>query len=132
MAGVMKVIPANRLNMMLLRVWNEFCVSLSEGIMKLYMARQNRGNTAKRMNIRFNMKLEQNCRLMSDAKMLQVDAFPYAVNGMLIGEFILGKGTLNFLYSFPSILNLSTRAAICAEDSMNRSRVRLSTVDRHK
>lgn len=32
--GVKNVIEANRLNMIALRVWNEFCVSLNEGKMK--------------------------------------------------------------------------------------------------
>jgi len=37
----------------------------------------------------------------------------------------------DFLYGAPSILNFSTNATICALDSMNLSRDRRSTVDKH-
>lgn len=130
MAGVRNVIAASKLKMIELRVWNEFCVSPNDGKINEYISRQKIGSRPSRIASRFRAKLEVNCLEMSENMMLNVVAEPNAVNGMCIAGFIFGIAVLNLRYSWPSSLNLSTRAAICAEDSINRSRVRRSTVER--
>ena len=99
---------------------------------------KNMGKTRIRRNRFGTVMMELSCRAMS-AKNIDIDdARPYAVNGIDAGgggsdpfPFATGLDGRYFRYSCPSTLNLSTNAAICAELSMNRSRDRRSTVDRH-
>lgn len=98
-AGVKNVIAANRLKIILLRVWKEFCVSPREGRMNEYIRRQNAGNKPTRTASRFIIKFEVNCRDINENMILNVDALPNAVNGMLIAGLIFGIRALNFRYS---------------------------------
>ena len=73
---------------------------------------------------------------MREAKTFMVLARPYAVSGTFwcISAFStspLAADALSFLYAAPSNLNFSTRDAIWLLDSINRSRDRRSTVERH-
>lgn len=70
------MMPANKLKMTELRVWNEFWVSSTDDNVIVPRRRKNIGNRPRRTTSRLMIKLAMNCRDTSDMRTLQGDAFP--------------------------------------------------------